>query len=182
MDRFRAERMRLLVKKMGKGFKIGAGSIIMNPGNVEIGDFSTIGRNTIIGDGGELKIGSFVMIGPYCHIVSANHQFTDWSKPMRMQKIISKSIEIEDDVWIGSGVIVLPGVKIGRGSIVGANAVVTKDVKPYSIVAGVPAVFIKYRFDNEKIKKAKNLNLKKFDPHRKINFNYWFNQEEEQSN
>jgi maltose O-acetyltransferase len=52
---------------------------------------------------------------------------------------------IEDDVWIGARVIILPGVKIGKGSIVGAGAVVTKDVEPYSIVAGVPAKLIRKR-------------------------------------
>lgn len=151
----------LFATKVGKDFKMRTGSMILNR-NVEIGDFSSIGRYSIIGDGGDLKIGSFVMIGSFCHIAPANHKFTDWERPMNMQGTSSKSTTIEDDVWIGSGVIVLPGVTIGKGAIVGAHALVTKDVKPYTIVGGVPAVFIRDRFDKDTAEKARKINFNKF--------------------
>ena len=75
------------------------------------------------------------------------------------QKIENKPIVIEDDVWIGARVTVLGGVTIGRGAIVAAGAVVTKNVAPYSIVAGVPAKPLKMRFDEETIKKALKRNF-----------------------
>ena len=72
---------------------------------------------------------------------------------------ISKgNIVVEDDVWIGQRAIILSGVKIGQGAIIGAGAVVTKDVPPYSICGGVPAKVIRYRFDTETIEE-----LLKFD-------------------
>jgi len=81
---------------------------------------------------------------------------------MTLQKNKCKEVVIEDDVWIGANVVVSPGVHIKRGAIVGANSVVTKDVDAYSIVGGAPAKFIKYRFDQETIKKASKVDLSKF--------------------
>ncbi|MEP7277990.1 MAG: DapH/DapD/GlmU-related protein, partial [Bacteroidota bacterium] len=69
---------------------------------------------------------------------------------------------IEDDVWIGYGSTILSGVKIGRGSIIAAGSLVTKDVLPYSIYAGVPAKKIKNRFDNEADLHAHTIQYKKF--------------------
>lgn len=167
VSRLRGERYRPLVKKMGKGFKMGKGSVILNPFDVEIGDYCSIGRYTTMGDGGGLKMGSFAVIGPYCHIISSIHNYSDWSKPIRMQEVISKKTEIDDDVWIGSGSIVMAGVHIGRGAIVGSNSVVTKDIRPYAIAVGSPAEVIKYRFDQESIKKASKIRMEQFNPH------YW---------
>lgn len=68
-----------------------------------------------------------------------------------------KLVEIGNDVWIGSHVLIMDGVKIGDGAIIAAGAVVTKDVEPYSIVGGVPARHIRYRFSEEQIKKLLQL-------------------------
>jgi acetyltransferase-like isoleucine patch superfamily enzyme len=69
----------------------------------------------------------------------SNHVFEDPKTPIRLQGIRAEGIIIKDDVWLGTGVRVLDGITIGKGSIVGAGAVVTKDVPDYAIVTGVPA-------------------------------------------
>ena len=106
-----------------------------------------------------MKIGDYVMIGPYCLFASVHHEFDDYKTPMIFQKPEIKPIVVEDDVWIGAKVTVLGGVTIGRSAIVAAGAVVTKDVESYSIVGGVPAKLIRYRFDEETIREASKLNF-----------------------
>lgn len=86
------------------------------------------------------------MMAPNCTIYSRNHEFSDTEKPMMFQGYKeTQPVEIGDDVWIGGNVTILPGVKIGSHSIIGACAVVTKDVPEYAIVAGNPATVKKYR-------------------------------------
>ncbi len=108
-----------------------------------------------------MKIGNFVMIGAYCFFDSMKHEFKEWKKPMILQKDATGQIVIEDDVWIGSHVKVLGGVTIGKGAIVIPGSVVMHDVKPYSIVGGVPAKHMKYRFTPAIRTKAKKQNLLK---------------------
>lgn len=111
---------------------------------LKIGDRSGIGENSELY--GDITIGSDVMMGTNCIIYTQNHVFSDTTKPMKLQGFSDpKPVIIGDDVWIGGRVTILPGVNIGNGSIVGAGAVVTKNVPPYSIVAGNPAKIIKYR-------------------------------------
>lgn len=85
-----------------------------------------------------LRVGDGVLIAPGCFITDHSHRH---SRRMSIaeQGCESKAVIIEDDVWLGAHVVVLPGVTIGRGAIVGAGAVVTRDVEPMTIVAGVPA-------------------------------------------
>ena len=111
-----------------------------NSRNTEIGSNSGIGSLSGIGT---VKLGSYVMMGTHCLLISRNHRFDDCSIPMCRQGFRpDRPIVIEDDVWIGSRVIILPGVVIGKGSIIGAGSVVTKDVEPYTIVGGNPAKLI----------------------------------------
>ena len=72
-------------------------------------------------------------------------------------KGLNSIVIIEDDVWVGYGAIILSGVKIGKGIIIAAGSVVTKDIEPYSIVGGNPANFIKYRFTKDEIKQHESL-------------------------
>jgi maltose O-acetyltransferase len=118
--------------------------------NVEHGAWIGTGRRTRIGDesgigihawaGGPLTIGRDVMMGPDVVILTQNHEFADPSVPMIQQGYEDEEgVTIADDVWIGTRAIILPGVCIGQGAIVGAGAVVTKDVPELAIVAGNPA-------------------------------------------
>lgn len=96
-----------------------------------------------------VSMGRYVMFGPEVSILGADHRFDIPGTPMIFSgRPDMPETHIEDDVWIGSRTIVMVGVTIGRGSIIAAGSVVTKDVPPYSIVAGVPARTIRRRFDN----------------------------------
>lgn len=112
----------------------------------------TIGTNTYI-NGGEFltKKGGRIIIGDNCMISydvvmrTDMHNFADTSRPMIDQGVRTADIIVGNDVWIGQGAIIMPGVTIHNGAIVGARAVVTKDVPEYCVVAGVPAKIIKKR-------------------------------------
>jgi len=144
----------LFIKKMGKHVQLMHGVRILDPQRVSIDDFTYINHNTDIYGQGNVTIGKYVLIGQNCNIMSVKHAFSDIKKPIALQGITTGPIKIEDDVWIGANVTILPNVVIHKGAIVGANAVVTKDVEANSIVGGVPARFIRYRFAKLKRKKA----------------------------
>ncbi len=93
---------------------------------------------------GEINIGDDVQFGPKVIIWARDHKY-EKNKLIRKQPYNSKKITIGNDVWIGAGVIILKGVSIGNGAVIGAGSVVTKDVDPYSVVAGNPAIKIKER-------------------------------------
>ena len=111
-------------------------------GDVIIGDRSRIGlHNTVIGP---VTIGSHVNIAQGVTITALNHNFNDTKKPIDQQGITTHPVIISDDVWVGAGAVILPGVTIGSHSVVAAGAVVTKEVPPCCIVAGVPAKIIQH--------------------------------------
>jgi acetyltransferase-like isoleucine patch superfamily enzyme len=86
-----------------------------------------------------------VICGPRVSFHAENHVYTDPDTPIRLQGVTRRGIVVEDDCWIGAGSMILDGVRISRGCVVAAGAVVTRDVPPYSVVAGVPARVIKSR-------------------------------------
>ena len=114
-------------------------------GWIEIGSYSTVNSYAILYGQGGLTIGNDVRIAPQVMIMPTNHIFDDPHVPIRKQGIRGLGIKIEDDVWLGVGAIVLDGVTIGKGSVIGAGAVVTRDVPPYSVAVGVPAKVVKKR-------------------------------------
>lgn len=110
-------------------------------GDVMIGDHTRIGlHNTIIGP---VIIGSHVNLAQGITVTALNHNFEDSEKRIDEQGVSTSAVVIEDDIWIGANAVVLPGVTIGHHSVVAAGAIVTKDVPPHSLVAGVPAKVIK---------------------------------------
>ncbi len=116
---------------------------------LSVGDGSNIGPYSFIGCSGYIKIGRNVMMGPRVNLLAEHHNFYKSDASIKSQGVIRSFITIEDDCWIGANSTVLAGVTIGRGSIVAAGAVVTKDVPPYSVVGGVPARIIRSRKPGE---------------------------------
>lgn len=152
---------------LGRDTVIEKGVLVFHPENIHIGDRVYIGHNTIlkgyyknrmeIGSGtwvgqqcffhsaGGMKIGENVGIGPAVKIVTSAHSLTEKGKPILHSKLGFAPVILEDGCDIGTGAIILPGVRIGKGSQVGAGAVVTKNVKDNAIVAGSPARVIGMR-------------------------------------
>ena len=111
---------------------------------VELGDYSGIGIRAQLN--GKVVIGDNVMMGPDVCIYTKNHAFARTDIPMNKQGVdVERPVVIENDVWIGARVIILPGVHIGTGAVVGAGSVVTKDVPCYAVVGGNPARILKMR-------------------------------------
>jgi len=113
--------------------------------NLRIGSNTSINRNSIIHAGGGIDIGSNVLIGPSVIIYSQNHQYMDGIKLVYEQGYDYKKTIIEDDVWIASGCIILPGITIKKGSVIGAGSIVTKNTDEYGIYVGNPAKKISSR-------------------------------------
>jgi maltose O-acetyltransferase len=134
----------------GSNLLIGWGSIISPVKFIRMGENVFIGKNCSVTTSrsgrSKIIIGNDVMIAERVQIIGGNHSIERTDIPMNVQGEGKQgAIVIEDDVWIGSSVIVLTGVTIGKGSVVGAGTVVTKNVEPYSVVAGNPAKLIKKR-------------------------------------
>lgn len=120
--------------------------IIVNNGHLVVGSHSAIGKRCEIAvNGGRVEIGNYVRIASCVFITNANHEFADKAVSIMDQGIITKDVIIEDDVWIGHGSIILPGIHIGKGAIIAAGSVVTKNVAAGTIVGGNPAKLIKER-------------------------------------
>jgi len=127
---------------LGKNSTIEDFSTINNGvGNVEIGDRTRLGiANVIIGP---IKIGNDIMFAQNIVASGLNHVYEDINVPIADQHVYTSLITIEDEVWIGANAVITAGVTIGKHSVVAAGSVVTKDVPPFSIVAGNPARLLK---------------------------------------
>lgn len=142
--RFRVWLVKIILgSQCGKGIKIQANVLFGKFDDVSIGDNSRINERSRIRN---VIIGKNVLIAPEVYILHSGHGYGDRSIPMLEQgeTTYDKTV-MEDDVWIGARSIILPGRRIGKGAIVAAGSVVTKDVQPYTIVGGNPARLIKAR-------------------------------------
>jgi acetyltransferase-like isoleucine patch superfamily enzyme len=167
---------RAVARKFGNGVRISPGVGFKHLETFEIGDGVFIGAQTYIQGrfDGTTRIGNHVWIGPQAyfdarHLIIEDH--VGWGPGARVlgsshtgvpvdRPIIETDLEIRPvhiEAWadIGTGVIVLPGVTVGKGSIVGAGAVVTHEVAPFSVVAGVPARFLRWREGHKSVKQRK---------------------------
>lgn len=134
----------LLFDKCGCNINIEKGCDFGRGNGIIIGNNSGIGIRCQIR--GPLEIGNDVMMGPDVIILTHTHNCDRTDIPMNIQGSPQpKKVIIGNDVWIGTRVIIMPGIKIGNGVIIGAGAVVTKDVPDYAIVGGIPAKILKYR-------------------------------------
>jgi acetyltransferase-like isoleucine patch superfamily enzyme len=152
-------------ERHGKGGSIGRQFRVMGKLSIAVGDRVAFRDNIYLGGNGRLtvgshtsinagcmiaamesvQIGSNVMFAPYVYVLDVDHKFERLDIPMTKQGYTISPVVIEDDVWIGTGAVITKGVRIGRGSIIGANSVVTRDVPPYSLAAGAPAKVIRQR-------------------------------------
>lgn len=133
--------------ELGKGTSLGEGTVLScgdaenGFGEIEIGDGTWVGQyNNLRAGGGRIQIGRNCLVSQFCTLVASNHRI-ERSAPIQTQGAAPdrRGVVLGDDVWLGAGVAVLPGVRIGDGAVIGANAVVTRDVPPYEIWGGVPA-------------------------------------------
>jgi acetyltransferase-like isoleucine patch superfamily enzyme len=138
------------------GIEIGPGALVMHGAilhvynfrgmprsGIRVGRDSLIGEYTVIRGQGGVIIGDRVYTSPLVQILAVNHVFGDPVRPFVEQGITAEGIAIEDDVWIGAGAIVTDGVRVGQGAVIAAGAVVTQDVPPHTVAAGVPARVIR---------------------------------------
>ncbi len=120
--------------------------LLAKNGAIRIGRRTTIGSNSVIVSMSGIEIGEAVMFAGGCYVSAGAYETDDPDLPIMDQPAYSKGpIVIGDHAWIGTCAIILDGVRIGKGAVVGAGAVVTKDVPDYAIVAGVPARVIRMR-------------------------------------
>ena len=155
----------------GENVYIGRAVYMWAKHKISIGDNFYIGKYSQIEC--DAEIGNNVMLANFVALIGRHdHDFRTLGIPVRLAsrirdtdykgKGLDEKVRIEDDVWIGHGSIILSGVKIVQGSIVGAGSVVTRDIEPFSIYAGNPAVKIKPRFstEDEKMEHIRLYNLK----------------------
>ena len=141
--------------RIGKGSAIQMGARFYNPRNISIGKDSVLGEGIVLDGRDKLTIGDHVDIASEVMIYNSQHDTSDESF-----KAVSAPVSIDDYVFIGPRAIILPGVKIGKGAVIGAGAVVTRDVEAFKIVGGVPAKEIGDRANK--------------DPHYKLGRAAWF--------
>lgn len=132
--------LRVFGATVGRNTHIYPSSVIYMPWNLIIGDESSIGEWALIYNLGPITIGSKTTISQRVHLCAGTHDYTDPALPLLKPPIV-----IRDQAWICADAFVGPNITVGEGAVVGARAVVTKDVEPWAIVAGNPARFIKIR-------------------------------------
>lgn len=137
------------IKTVGANFYMGRNNLINVP-NMKVGNDVYIGNNCHFSVD-DLTINNYVMIASQVSIVGGDHRFDIVGVPCRDTGRANRlGVYIDKDCWIGHGVIILDGVRIHEGAIIAAGSIVTKNIEAYSVVAGIPARFIRKRFIDEK--------------------------------
>lgn len=134
-----------LCKDAGKGLSVGPAVFIHSPELLSLGRGVTFNPFSVVSAAGGLTLGDDVAIGNNVSILTSNHVIDDPSRTVRQSGLTFASTQIGSDVWIGAGAVILAGCKLGDGVVVAAQAVVTRNVEPYVVVAGVPARVIRPR-------------------------------------
>ncbi|MBQ3060411.1 MAG: acyltransferase [Desulfovibrio sp.] len=142
--------------RLGSGVRLGRGCFITaDNGSLVLEEHVAVSPCAHLGaDGGRIEIGAHTAIGPGTVIRAANHRFERKDTPIMRQGHQPGEVIIESDVWIGANCVITPDVRIGRGAVVGAGAVVTRNVAPFSIVGGVPARLIGRRGDGMSLRSS----------------------------
>ena len=129
----------------GEGSTVSFGTRILQPNKIFIGDRTSIPNTSVIDGRGGLTVGDDCLLGFENIILTSTHRSADLDLPIRRQGMFEAPVHIGDDVWTGCRVVIVPGVKIGDHSIIGAGSVVTRDIPAWSIFAGSPAKLIRDR-------------------------------------
>jgi acetyltransferase-like isoleucine patch superfamily enzyme len=124
-------------------------AIRAHEGTVRIGDKVVFGTDVTVNGYLDIEVGAATLIADWVYVCDFDHVTTDLAMPIKDQGIVKSPVRIGPDCWLGTKVTVTRGVRIGRGSVVAANAVATRDVPEYAIVGGVPARFIRGRRPTE---------------------------------
>lgn len=132
--------LRLFGARVGSQVNVYSSTRINMPWNLRVGDFSAIGERVEVYALGTITIGSRVTVSQGAHLCAGTHDYSDPALPLR-----KPPIDIADQAWICADAFVGPAVKVGEGAVVGARAVATRDVEPWTVVAGNPARVIKKR-------------------------------------
>lgn len=132
---------------MGNNVRIMRGTKAVSPNNIRLGENVYIGERCALYGYANITIGQNALIAREVIILTRNHIFSSLDSPIRDQGYSVSPVTIEEDVWVGARVTILPGVTIGKGSVVAAGSVVTKDIPEYAIVAGIPARQVKSRLE-----------------------------------
>ncbi len=137
--------LRAFGAKVGKNVCIYNSAVIYMPWNLEIGEWSSIGEYAFIYNLGKINIGNHATISQRAHLCAGTHDFTDPALPLLKPPIV-----VKEQAWVCADAFVGPGVTVGEGAIVGARAVVVKDIQPWDIVVGNPARVVRKRVMKEK--------------------------------
>ena len=164
--RMRRVAWRAMARRFGQGVQVGRGAMVKHPETIEIGDGVFIGEQTfiqgrydgrcVIGDyawlgpqsyfdARDLVIGEYVGWGPGAKVLGSEHTGLPADLPLTQTDLAIRPVQIHAWADIGVNAVVLPGVSVGKGAIVGAGAIVTRDVEPFAVVSGVPARFMRWR-------------------------------------
>lgn len=143
------------MKSCGQNFECCSGVSIRSSKNVSVGNDVRIGENCFFNASGGLYIGNNVKFGMRVFIWTTNHNYFAPEKLPYDDIAINKKVVINDNVWVGANVSIIPGVNIGEGAVIAMNSVVTKDVPACAVVGGNPAKILKYR-DKDVYYKLKN--------------------------
>src|SRR4051812_48165717 len=132
--------------EIGRWVHIGDGnSIRCHEGSLRIGDKVVFGKDNTVNCYLDVEIGAATIVADWVYVTDFDHRIDDVTVPIKDQGIVKTPVRIGPDVWIGTKVSVLRGAHVGHGSVLAAHTVVTKDVPPYSVVAGIPGRVVKDR-------------------------------------
>jgi acetyltransferase-like isoleucine patch superfamily enzyme len=143
--RMRAWWMPRFLAHLGSDTILQHGLRVITPEKVSIGSHCNLGQGAFITGGGGVRIGDWVGFGPDVKVWSVNHRFDDPDTPWQLQGWEAKEVVIEDDVWLGANVFVMPGVIIHKGAIISAGTVVNKSIPAFALVAGNPGRVVGWR-------------------------------------
>jgi len=131
---------------LGRWVHIGSGnSIRCHEGTIRVGDKCVFGKDNTVNGYLDIEFGAATIVADWVYVCDFDHVFSDVTVPIKDQGIVKSPVRVGPDVWLGTKVTVLRGITIGQGCVVAANAVVNKDLPPYSVAVGVPARVVRDR-------------------------------------